>query len=211
MSDEAPNEKANGADGADSAKPAEAAPATPEERIDALEAELKETKDRLLRVAAEFENFKKRARVTQMEAETAARERVLKDVLEIADNLERAVDHGGNGSVDGATVLKGVTLVLRVLQQKLERHDVRAFEAKGQVFDPRLHEAISRVDSDDVPVGAVAVELQKGYKIGEKLLRPAMVSVSSGPKGPQDADAGAEAGKAEKAPGKGAAKDAGKG
>ena len=71
--------------------------------------------------------------------------------------------------------------MLRLLQQKLERHEVRPFEAKGQAFDPRVHEAISRVESADVPSGAVAIELQKGYRIGDKLLRPAMVSVSTGP------------------------------
>ena len=80
-------------------------------------------------------------------------------------------------------MLKGVNLVLRVLQQKLERYDVRPFEAKGQPFDPHLHEAISRVESADVPAGNVAAELQKGYKVGDRLLRPAMVSVSLGSQG----------------------------
>jgi molecular chaperone GrpE len=189
MTDEA---QTNDADGQPENTPAETAPATLEERIAALEAERNETKDRMLRVAAEFENWKKRARITQTEAEAAARERVLKDVLDVADNLERAVDAGAGA--DGATVLKGVTLVLRLLQQKLERHEVRPFDSKGQPFDPRLHEAISRVESADVPSGAVAVELQKGYRIGEKLLRPAMVSVSTGPKA-GDAEAEAAAGK----------------
>jgi molecular chaperone GrpE len=160
---------------------AQLAPESPEERIAALEAERNELKDKWLRTAAEFENWKKRARVTQNEAEANARERVLRDVVEIADNLERAAEHAGDGTVDGPSILKGVQLVLRVLHQKLERHEVRAFESKGQVFDPRVHEAISRVESADVPSGAVAVEMQKGYKIGEKLLRPAMVSVSTGP------------------------------
>jgi molecular chaperone GrpE len=180
MTDEAQFEGAG--DGQPEKTPEGLGPATPEERIAALQAERDEAKDRMLRVAAEFENWKKRARITQTEAEANARERVLKDMLDVADNLERAVDAaGGNGTVDGATVLKGVNLVLRLLQQKLERHEVRPFESKGQVFDPRVHEAISRVDSD-VPAGSVAVELQKGYRIGEKLLRPAMVSVSTGPK-----------------------------
>ena len=85
--------------------------------------------------------------------------------------------------MDGPSILKGVQLVLRVLHQKLERHEVRAFESKGQVFDPRVHEAISRVESADVPSGAVAVELQKGYRVGERLLRPALVSVSTGAPG----------------------------
>jgi len=163
-------------------------PASPEERIASLEAERNETKDRMLRIAAEFENFKKRARVTQGEAEAAARERVLKDVLDIADNLERAAGHAADGTVDGPSLLKGVQLVSRLLQQKLERHEVRPFEAKGQPFDPRVHEAISRVESADVPAGAVAVELQKGYRIGDKLLRPAMVSVSTGPGAAKRAD-----------------------
>jgi molecular chaperone GrpE len=170
--------------------PAELPPATPEERVAALEAERNDFKDRWMRTAAEFENWKKRARVTQSEAESAARERVLRDMLDVADNLERATEHGGDGSVDGPSILKGVTLVLRLLQQKLERHEVRPFESKGQPFDPRLHEAISRIESADVPSGAVAVEMQKGYRIGEKLLRPAMVSVSTGPGGGKAEGAG---------------------
>jgi molecular chaperone GrpE len=175
---------------------AQLATPTPEERVAQLEAERNEAKDRMLRIAAEFENWKKRARVTQAEAEAASRERVLRDVLEVADNLERATEaHAdGSGAADGASVLKGVTLVLRLLQQKLERYDARPFESKGQTFDPRLHEAISRVESADVPAGAVAVELQKGYRIGDKLLRPAMVSVSTGPGAGAAAGAGKGAG-----------------
>ncbi|HVU50624.1 MAG TPA: nucleotide exchange factor GrpE [Polyangia bacterium] len=182
MSDETEAQKSGDAAGA--AEPPAGLPAeTPEERIANLEAERNEARDRMLRIAAEFENWKKRARVTQAEAEANAREKVLRDVLDIADNLERAAAHGGDGAADGASILKGVTLVLRLLQQKLERHEVRPFESKGQAFDPRVHEAISRVESADVPAGVVAAELQKGYKIGEKLLRPAMVSVSTGPGG----------------------------
>jgi molecular chaperone GrpE len=193
----APAAEASSAKLPDEAGAAEADPApagqlgapTPEERVAALESERNETKDRMLRIAAEFENWKKRARVSQAEAEAAARERVLRDVLEVADNLERATEARGDGAADVASVLKGVNLVLRLLQQKLERHDVRPFEAKGQPFDPRLHEAISRVESAEVPAGAVAAELQKGYRIGDKLLRPAMVSVSTGPGGEPPAGA----------------------
>lgn len=191
----------NGADGANGAAPpagagaaavdddAAAAPAsgepasTPADQIAALQAERDDYKDRMLRIAADFENWKKRARKAETDAVTEARERVLKDMLEVVDNLERAVgmQAGGNGAADGSAVLKGVDLVLRVLKQKLERHDVKAFDAAGQPFDPRVHEAISRVASADVPAGSVAVELQKGYRVGERLLRPALVSVSSGP------------------------------
>jgi len=174
------------------AAPVEAAPAaapelteaTPEERLAALAAERDELKDRMLRIAAEFENWKKRARKEQTDAVSEARERVLKDMLEVVDYLERAVgmQAPGNGAVDGAAVLKGVDLVLRLLKQKLERYEVRPFDAAGQPFDPRVHEAISRVEHPEIPSGSVAAELQKGYRVGERLLRPAMVSVSSGGK-----------------------------
>ena len=156
--------------------------ATPEERLAALGAERDELKDRMLRIAAEFENWKKRARKEQTDAVSEARERVLKDMLEVVDYLERAVgmQPTGNGAVDGAAVLKGVDLVLRLLKQKLERYEVRPFDAAGQPFDPRVHEAISRVEHAEIPAGSVAAELQKGYRVGERLLRPAMVSVSGG-------------------------------
>jgi molecular chaperone GrpE len=168
--------------------PSTAAPelpeATPEERLAAMAAERDEVKDRMLRIAAEFENWKKRARKEQTDAVSEARERVLKDMLEVVDYLERAVgmQTTGNGAVDGPAVLKGIDLVLRLLKQKLERYEVRPFEAAGQPFDPRLHEAISRVEHDEIPAGSVAAELQKGYRVGERLLRAAMVSVSSGAK-----------------------------
>ena len=157
-------------------------PATPEERLVALAAERDEMRDRMLRVAAEFENWKKRAKKEQTDSVNEARERVLKDMLEVIDNLERAVamQTGGNGNVDGPAVLKGVDLVLRLFKQKLERYEVRPFDATGQPFDPRVHEAISRIEHPQIPSGSVAVELQKGYRVGERLLRPALVSVSAG-------------------------------
>jgi molecular chaperone GrpE len=191
MSEENMDEKKNGSDGAgiqgaNGAGPEgpahELPPATPEDRAAALATERDEMKDRMLRVAAEFENWKKRARKEQTDAVATARESVLRDILEVVDNLERAAGAQSNGAVDGAAVMKGVSLVLRLFQQKLERYEVKPFEVAGQPFDPRVHEAVSRVESADVPSGAVAAELQKGYRVGERLLRPALVSVSTGPK-----------------------------
>ena len=150
-------------------------------------------KDRMLRIAAEFENWKRRARKEQDDAEAKAREGVLRDMLDVIDNLERAVGAfdgnaapaAGKGAPaagpDGAAVLKGVNLVLRLFQSKLERYNVKPIAARGEPFDPKIHEAISRVETADVPAGAVAVELQRGYRIGERLLRPAMVSVATAP------------------------------
>jgi molecular chaperone GrpE len=180
------NHKGNAGNGADGASAgAELPPATPEDRAAALEGERDEMRDRMLRIAADFENWKKRARKEQTDAVANARESVLRDILEVADNLERAAGAqakvGGDGVVDGAAVMKGVSLVLRLFQQKLDRYEIKPFEVIGQPFDPRVHEAVSRVASAEVPVGSVAVELQKGYRVGERLLRPALVSVSTGP------------------------------
>lgn len=172
-------------------------PATPADQVAALTAERDEMKDRMLRVAAEFENWKRRARKEQDDAENKAREAVLRDMLDVIDNLERAVGAFGEGSSagtsapkgpavppqDAAAVLKGVGLVLRLFQSKLERYQVKPFAARGEPFDPRIHEAISKVATSDVPPNAVAVELQRGYRIGERLLRPAMVSVATAPAG----------------------------
>lgn len=166
------------ADGAGQGSPAEQ---SLEDRVTALTAERDEAKDRMLRLAAEFENWKKRARKDQLEGESKARENVLRDLLEVMDNLDRAVssaEAGGPGA-DPAAVLKGVQLVLRLFQTKLERYDVRPVEAKGLPFDPRIHEAVSQVPSQDVPVGHVVNELQRGYKIGDRLLRPALVAVAT--------------------------------
>jgi molecular chaperone GrpE len=168
---------------AQAAAPEQAAPGTPEEKIAALETEKAETKDRMLRIAAEFENYKKRARKEMSDAEAKAREAVLRDMLEVADNLDRATAATG-GATDLQSVQQGIALVLRLFASKLERYDVKPVEAKGKPFDPRLHEAISQVPSADVAPGTVISELQKGYKLGERLLRPASVVVAVAPPAP---------------------------
>jgi molecular chaperone GrpE len=160
-----------------------AAPASPEERIAALEAEKVDLRDRMLRIAAEFENWKKRARKEQSDSEGKVREAVLRDMLEVIDNLDRATAATG-GATDLQSVQQGIALVLRLFAQKLERYDVKAVEAKGKPFDPRLHEAISQAPSPEVPPGTVLNELQRGYKIGDRLLRPAAVVVAVAPPSP---------------------------
>jgi molecular chaperone GrpE len=153
---------------------------TPEERITALEAEKAEAKDRMLRIAAEFENYKKRARKEMTDQESKVRETVLRDFLEIVDNLERATSSfAGSAEKDVKSIKDGVDLVLRQFRSKLERYDVHAADAKGQPFDPRIHDAISQIPSADVPPGTVLQELQKGYRVGDRLLRAAMVVVST--------------------------------
>lgn len=183
------NAKAGG-NGADSGHATAAEGDSGERRLAEVEAERDEIKDRMLRIAADFENWKKRARKEQEDAEAKVRESVLKDILDVMDNLERATSAYGSaeggtgpraGAADGAAVLKGVGLVLRLFQSKLERYGVKPIEAHGQAFDPRIHEAISRTETADVPAGCVASELQRGYRIGDRLLRPSMVSVAVAP------------------------------
>jgi molecular chaperone GrpE len=167
--------------------PASEPPSTPSdaERIASLEAEKAEMRDRMLRIAADFDNWKKRARKDQTDGEMRTKEAVLRDVLEIADNLERATASWGEGKdSDAKSIRDGVELVLRQFRTKLERYQVRSVESVGLPFDPRFHEAISQVPSADAKPGSVLTELQKGYLIGEKLLRPALVVVAAAPPSP---------------------------
>jgi molecular chaperone GrpE len=163
------------------------APATPspEQRVAALETEKADIKDRMLRIAAEFDNYKKRTRKDMAEHEIKVREMVLREFLEIADNLERAIASWKlGGGEDVKSVKDGVELVLRLFKSKLERYSVTAIEAKGQPFDPRVHDAISQAPSAEATPGTVLHELQKGYRVGERLLRPAIVVVASAPLAP---------------------------
>jgi len=162
---------------------------TAEERVTLLEGEKAEIKDRMLRIATDFENYKKRARKDQADGEARVKENVLRDFLEIADNLERATAAWRDGKdADPKAVQDGVDLVLRQFRSKLERYQVRPVESLGQAFDPRVHEAISQAPSADATPGSVLHELQKGYVIGDKLLRPAMVVVAVAPPPPQSAN-----------------------
>lgn len=164
-------------------------PPSPEERIAALETEKAEWRDRMLRVAADFDNWKKRSRKDLADGEMRAKESVLRDFLEIADNLERATAHLGEGKEgDAKSIRDGVDSVLRQFRSKLERYQVKVIESLGQPFDPRFHEAISQAPSAEAKPGSVLHELQRGYLIGDKLLRPAMVVVAAAP--PQSAEDG---------------------
>jgi molecular chaperone GrpE len=168
-----------------SGPPSELPAPTLEEHVVALEAEKAELRDRMLRIAADFENWKKRSRKELSDGEARAKEQVLRDFLEIIDNLERATmswqavkPEGEGKEIDAKAIRDGVDLVVRQFRSKLERYQVKPVDAKGTPFDPRFHEAISQVPAPDAKPGSVVHELQKGYMIGERLLRPAMVVVA---------------------------------
>jgi molecular chaperone GrpE len=154
------------------------------DRLASAEKDKKETYDRLLRTAADFDNFRKRTRKEIEDNRLKAREEVLKEILPGIDNLERALAVSQDAAPAAATasnVLDGVKLVLRQFQSALERFEVKGFNSVGQPFDPGRHEAISQVETASQPPGTVATEMQRGYTIGNRLLRPALVAVAKAP------------------------------
>lgn len=142
-----------------------------------LDREKKELWERLVRTTADLENFRKRTKREIDDAKIEARARVLKEMLPVIDNLERAVAHAETG-VPAAAVIDGVKLVLRQFAQALERGEVTPVEAESLPFDPSVHEAISQIETSDHPPGTVVQVYQRGYKIGDRLLRPALVVVA---------------------------------
>ena len=189
----------------DEAEPA--APADPlaalEQRVAELEKDKQQIYDRLVRTAADLDNFRKRSRRELDDARVDERFKVLREMLPVIDNLERAIEHADKSDEAGG-VLQGVQLVLRQFGQALERCDVVAFDATGQAFDPNLHEAISQVETDDVPAGTVVKMLQKGYRAGAgRLLRPALVVVAR-PRPVDEAGGASEGNGADPAGGNGA-------
>ena len=153
-----------------------------QQKLSAAEKEKKDNWDRYLRAAADLENTRKRQKRELDDAKLEAKNRVLKEMLPVVDNLERAVEHAagtGGGELDAALkpLVEGVQLVLRQFQTAFERLEITAIDAQGQAFDPNLHEAISQAESDQPP-GTVVQVLQRGYRAGERLLRPALVVVA---------------------------------
>jgi molecular chaperone GrpE len=149
-------------------------------RLEEKEKELKENHDRLLRVAADLENYKKRAAKEREEWIKFANEDLMKAILPFIDNLERAVNHAEK-VMDSGVLIEGVRLTLQQLLQTLNKFGVSAFESVGKPFDPTMHEAMLVVESDEHEPNRVVEEFQKGYLLNDRLLRPATVSVSKLP------------------------------
>ncbi|WP_453978369.1 nucleotide exchange factor GrpE [Brevundimonas sp. Marseille-Q4549] len=148
-------------------------------RIARLEAENAEIKDRLLRALADAENLRRRAARDLEEARQYAVARFAGDVVNVADNLERAVGSASRATEGAADqLLHGVALTEKELQRVLERHGVRKLEPQGQPFDPNFHEALFEVEDASVPDGAVATVVEPGYAIGARALRAAKVGVA---------------------------------
>ena len=139
------------------------------------QARLKDEHDRLLRTAAEFDNFKKRALKEKDDVRKYGVESLLKDFLPVSDNLDRALDHAEQH--DPKQVIEGVRLVQKMLESALAKHGVIGFSALGQMFDPAQHEALMQAESDEPP-GTVITEMARGYRLADRLVRPAAVVVA---------------------------------
>ena len=161
--------------------------ASAEETIEQLKRELEQVRkeaadeqDRLLRLSAEFENYKKRMNRQSDEFKKYANESLLKELLTVVDNLERAITstNGDRSTENEGCVVEGVEMTLNEILKILEKFNVRPIEARGKPFDPTYHEAMMQEETDEYPENTVINELQRGYMIHDRLLRPAMVVVS---------------------------------
>jgi molecular chaperone GrpE len=165
------------------AEPAAQAPelANLREQLQAKEKEARENYDRFLRQAAELDNFKKRTAREKDETIRFASEALIRDLLPIVDNLERAVAHAEGGG-NGKPLVEGVEMVLKGLFDVLSKHGVDAIVAMGQPFDPGKHEAMAQVESREHEPNTIVEEHHRGYTFHDRLLRPALVTVSKTPK-----------------------------
>jgi molecular chaperone GrpE len=142
--------------------------------VERLEREIADLRDRSIRTLADFDNFRKRAERERADVRRYAVMEPMRELLEVVDNLERAAVAGGSAD----DLKQGVEMTLRQLQEVLRRHGVGAFDSLDRPFDPALHEAVSRQLSEAVSEPTVAEELQKGYRLHDRLLRPARVVVA---------------------------------
>jgi len=157
----------------------------PAETLDELKTELESVKkeaqenyDRFLRASAELDNLRKRTAREKEDFRKFAVENVVKELLPVVDNLERAIHSSDSNDQDVAGLVKGVDLVLRDFLKVFDKFGVKPIESLEKPFDPTFHQAVMQEESPDQPNNTVISELQKGYLIHDRLLRPAMVVVS---------------------------------
>jgi len=158
---------------------------SPLEKVMTLEAELVQAKakadehyNHVLRLQAEFDNYRKRTQKEKTEIIKHASERLVEELLPVLDNFERAAS-SAQSNPDINAYSQGVDMIFRQLQTVLDKEGLKVIEALGQPFDPNLHDAVLRVELDEHPENTVVEELQKGYYLKEKVLRPSMVKVSN--------------------------------
>ena len=156
--------------------------ATPPDELEQARQEAARLKDQLLRTAADYDNFRKRSRREATDAEKKGREDVLRELLPVFDNLERAMTHTEKAS-DVQSVADGLRMVFRQFSDTLSKLGIERITSVGQPFDPSVHEAIQQLETADHPPGTVAAEIQGGYRANDRLIRPALVVVARAPSG----------------------------
>lgn len=184
ISKDAPSEKADDKDIPDAAE--EMA-----EQLESAENAAKENHDRLLRVSAEFENYKKRSAREMESFRKFANEALVKDMLSVVDNLERAILSSADKEAENG-ILEGIEMTLREILKIFEKFSVTPIESLGERFDPSFHEAVMQEESEEHDENTVLKELQKGYMIHDRLLRPSMVIVSKAKAKKNKAEDGAD-------------------
>ena len=149
-----------------------------EAKLAAQEQEAKEVHDRLLRVSADYENYKKRSAREMEDFRKYANQSLLKEMLTVVDNLELAINSAKEEKKTDKKLIEGLNLTRNEMLRVFEKFNVKPITARGETFDPAFHEAVMREETDDYPENTVLSEFQKGYLIHDRLLRPAMVVVA---------------------------------
>jgi molecular chaperone GrpE len=149
-----------------------------EAKLSAAQEQAQENYDRLLRLSAEFDNYKKRTSREMRDVVRYANEKLIKELLGIVDNLERAIDSANKDIPSDGSLVEGINLTLNEVLKILQRYDVQPIKALGEPFDPAFHQAMMQQEVEDKPANTVVQEMQKGYVMHDRLLRPAMVVVS---------------------------------
>ncbi len=180
----AAEEKEN--ENAEAAQPEEAEKAEEAtDKVAQVEEKYKRTHERLLRTAAELDNFRKRTRRDIDDAVARGRTEVLQEILPVLDSVDLALaSANADGSADG--IVEGLKMIRKQFFSSTERFKLSAIDSVGLAFDPNVHEAVAQVNSDEHPMGCVVEEMRKGYLLDSKLLRPSMVVVSKGPAAPEE-------------------------
>jgi molecular chaperone GrpE len=158
------------------------------EKLKLKEQEARENYDRLLRVSAEFDNYKKRASREMEEFRKYSNQSLIKEMLSVVDNLELAMNSANGHKAIDKGLLDGLAMTHKEIIKVFEKFSVKPISAMGQPFDPTYHEAVMQEQTDEFPANTVINELQKGYLIHDRLLRPAMVVVAGGKEKKGDAD-----------------------
>ena len=162
---------------------------SPEERVEQLARENEELQDKFVRLMADFDNFRKRATKEKSDIIQFGNEGLLKDILPIIDNIERLLTYS-YGESSWKNFQEGIELLLAEVNKTLANYGVEPIEALGNAFDPNLHQAMQRSETDEVEANTVVEVFQKGYLYRGRLLRPALVVVAVPPKGEEEAEGG---------------------